>query len=68
MRGVAVLCLCHDVSDRVVRQAIAHGACTVDEIVERCDVGRDCGCCLVTVHEMLAASGPIERDPAQIVA
>lgn len=54
---MAMVCLCHGVSDRTVRRAIDDGAATVDEVGEACLAGTSCGTCRETVLDLLVARG-----------
>jgi bacterioferritin-associated ferredoxin len=51
---MAMVCLCHGVSERTVRRAIEHGADTVDAVGARCDAGTCCQSCHPTIEAMLA--------------
>jgi bacterioferritin-associated ferredoxin len=48
-----IVCLCKAVSDRAVRDAIARGAGTLDEVALASGAGRDCGGCHGVLEEML---------------
>ncbi|MET0146215.1 MAG: (2Fe-2S)-binding protein [Ilumatobacteraceae bacterium] len=54
---MALVCLCHGVSERRVRREIEHGACTIEDIAARCHAGSCCFGCHPTIDAMLA-----ERD------
>ena len=59
------VCLCHVTTDSEIRNAIDHGAASVDEIGERCGAGTGCGGCRPMIHDMLEAAGRVcdrERD------
>jgi bacterioferritin-associated ferredoxin len=60
---MALVCLCHGVSERRVRREIDHGACTVAEIAERCQAGGCCQSCHPTLDELLAerSTEPVEH-------
>lgn len=47
------VCSCRAVSDRTVRAAIAAGAASVDEVIERCAAGGDCGGCWPELQRLL---------------
>jgi bacterioferritin-associated ferredoxin len=49
-----ILCVCRAVSDRRVREAIADGASTLEEVTESCRAGGDCGACHRLIHCLLA--------------
>ncbi|WP_434387699.1 (2Fe-2S)-binding protein [Melittangium boletus] len=40
-----IVCLCHAVSDRIIRARIAEGARTVEKLGEVCGAGTGCGGC-----------------------
>ena len=40
-----IICLCRDVSERQVEDAVARGATTVSEVSRACGAGSDCGAC-----------------------
>jgi assimilatory nitrate reductase catalytic subunit len=50
---MAMVCLCHGVSERKVERAISHGASTVDDVGFACRAGTTCGVCRETIHEMI---------------
>ncbi len=42
-----IVCICRGISDRDVAEEIRRGACSLDELSQRCDgAGRDCGSCV----------------------
>ncbi|HEX6421274.1 MAG TPA: (2Fe-2S)-binding protein [Acidimicrobiales bacterium] len=58
-----IVCHCEVVSDRQIRDAAEHGACTVDEVGERCGAGTRCGSCRPTIDVLVAtmlAPGRVE--------
>jgi bacterioferritin-associated ferredoxin len=58
---MAMVCLCHGVSERTLRRAIEHGADTVEAVGERCNAGTCCHSCHPTIEAML------EHAPATTV-
>ena len=50
---MALVCHCEAVTERAIRRAIRHGACSVDDVVDLCGAGGRCGGCLPVVEEML---------------
>lgn len=54
---MAMVCLCHGVSDRTVDKAIARGAITVDLVGDACRAGTSCGVCRETIQAKLAVLG-----------
>lgn len=53
---MALVCLCHGVSDRTVREVVADGADSIDAIGACCDAGLSCGTCHSTLAGLLAKS------------
>ena len=58
-----ILCLCENISDRVIRREIDDGARTVREVRERCGAGGNCGSCVCDVKRMLQST----RERADMV-
>jgi bacterioferritin-associated ferredoxin len=67
-----VVCVCHAVCEREVRDAIEGGAASVAEVTQTCRAGGDCGACHATIHQMISQeiaqgaerqeeSGPLPR-------
>ena len=50
---MALVCLCHGVNERRVRREIEHGACTIEEVAERCLAGSCCHGCHPTIDALL---------------
>ena len=48
-----ILCLCHGVSDRVVRLAVVNGADSVAAVGSRCAAGTDCGACKHAIQDIV---------------
>ncbi|MFI5298820.1 MAG: bacterioferritin-associated ferredoxin [Polyangiales bacterium] len=48
-----IVCLCKNVSSRVIEGCIADGATTVEEVGEACGAGTDCGNCACEIEDML---------------
>ena len=51
---MALVCLCHAVSERRVRREIEHGATTIEDIAARCHAGSCCSGCHPTIDALLA--------------
>ena len=54
------LCICKGVTLKTVREVIATGASSVDEVERRCEAGGDCGSCRESIADLIddhAASG-----------
>lgn len=59
-----IVCSCHAVSDRVLREAVAAGF-SHDEIVASTRAGTDCGHCRESVAEIVTSSyGPCRGSHA----
>jgi len=54
-----IVCHCRVVSDRVIRAAIRCGADDLDDVVEFCGAGGDCGGCHVRIEQLLAIEVPV---------
>ena len=48
------VCSCRAVTDRTIRQVVANGARTIEEIAGRCGAGSHCGGCWPVLDELLA--------------
>ncbi|MGH9212076.1 MAG: (2Fe-2S)-binding protein [Acidimicrobiales bacterium] len=61
-----IVCHCEVVNDRCVRDAVACGAETVDEVGQLCAAGTQCGGCRPSIAALLAALRPYrgEEQPA----
>ncbi len=53
-----IVCLCHSVSDREVREHVEHGCRTVGQVGRACGAGTDCGQCVNQLARMLRACAP----------
>ncbi len=65
---MALVCLCHGVSEGAVVAAMTDGATTVEQVGERCAAGTRCRGCHATVHELLAGHLRVGGDDAWAVA
>jgi assimilatory nitrate reductase catalytic subunit len=54
---MAILCHCHGVNERKIRQAIDRGARSLDAIGEACRAGTTCGACWPSLEAALHAAG-----------
>jgi bacterioferritin-associated ferredoxin len=61
---MAMVCLCHGVSERKVERAIAHGATTVDDVGYACRAGTTCGTCRETIHDMIVTRVAVRATPS----
>ena len=62
-----LVCLCYGISDRTIKQAIAEGASTPDEVGNCCGAGTDCGGCISEIETLLEEASqplaPVTRLP-----
>lgn len=63
-----LVCHCNVVSDRAIRAAVQGGACDVDDVVEHCGAGADCGGCIPSIEALLAEAELAVSDPAAVAA
>jgi bacterioferritin-associated ferredoxin len=49
-----IVCSCRAVSDRTIRDAIADGASTIDELSARCAVASRCRGCSIELERLLS--------------
>jgi len=50
---MALICLCHGVSDRSIRSAVAAGADSIDEVGLACKAGTSCEGCHQAIDELV---------------
>ena len=50
---MAYVCLCHSVSERKVRKAIDHGACSITDVGAACGAGTSCHGCHDTIDDLI---------------
>ena len=62
---MALVCLCHGVSERRVRREIEHGAATIEDVAERCHAGSCCHGCHATIDALLAEHGKTVALPGR---
>ncbi|MEZ4267444.1 MAG: (2Fe-2S)-binding protein [Myxococcota bacterium] len=53
-----IVCLCHSVSDREVREHVQGGCRTVGQISRACGAGTDCGQCVDVLRRMVREGAP----------
>jgi bacterioferritin-associated ferredoxin len=58
-----VICHCHAVNDRRIRDEIASGALDADALADRCGAGTRCGSCVPVVESILATAVVEVRSP-----
>ncbi len=51
------VCLCHGVTDREIRETIAEGASSVEEVAHCTGAGTRCGSCISQIAHMVEAGG-----------
>jgi len=56
------VCHCRAVNDRTIRAAADAGALTVDDLMQTCGAGGDCGGCHTVLEELLAAGRARSSD------
>lgn len=61
-----LVCHCRVVSDRAVRAVIGEGVADLDEVMDRCGLGGDCGGCLPAVEDLLADAALAVRSPVGV--
>jgi bacterioferritin-associated ferredoxin len=61
---MAMVCLCHGVSERKVERAIAHGATSVDDVGDACRAGTSCGVCRETIDHMIMTRVSVRAQPS----
>lgn len=57
------ICICHGITDRQIRTAIAAGAADVQTLRAELGCGSTCGSCLVEVEQMLSAARHPQARP-----
>ena len=58
-----IVCCCMGVSDRTIRDLVAAGVQSVDELASTCGAGADCGACGPLVQSLVE-----EAEPAMYLA
>lgn len=53
-----IVCLCHGISDREVREHVQGGCRTVGQVGRACGAGTDCGRCVDVLRQMVRAEAP----------
>ena len=51
-----IVCVCHAVNDRRIREAIERGARSVSDVARQCRAGTDCGACCPNIRDMVEAA------------
>ena len=63
-----LVCHCHAVSERKVREALAKGACTRLQVMRACRAGSRCGGCHPVIDELIARHAALTRATSPPVA
>ena len=66
-----IVCHCHAVNDRAIRQAVREGACSYRQVSLACKAGRRCGGCRPSVMQVIdeeLANAPTAKVAAGSVA
>ena len=58
------VCLCNGVSDHDIRETIAEGACSVEEVAYCTGAGTKCGSCVSAVAKLLDEHAEAKSHPA----
>jgi len=66
-----LVCHCHGITDRTIRQQVREGAASPAQVSRRCRAGSRCGGCRPLIRELvreeLAANGSIRADGGLVV-
>jgi len=58
------VCICNGITDKQIREAVAGGASSLEELHDELGVASQCGSCsdhaLGLIHELHAAQGPVD--------
>ena len=67
-----IVCHCHGVSDRAVREAVREGACSLRQVARACRAGRMCGGCRPAVKRLIEEETALDSSaivlPAAVAA
>jgi bacterioferritin-associated ferredoxin len=71
--GVVIVCHCHAVSDRRIRELVRAGAASVRDVSRRTGAGNGCGGCLSSVRQIVereahAAAQDANADQSSVTA
>ncbi|UDY34801.1 (2Fe-2S)-binding protein [Dermatobacter hominis] len=61
---MAIACSCHGLRDAEVVEVIREGACSVDDVMDTCQAGGNCGSCVSTIEMLLAVEGALDAVSA----
>lgn len=62
-----IVCLCHGISDRTIRDAVDDGCKTVRQVARACGAGTDCGSCKRQVKDLIVTSMERRRSERRVV-
>jgi bacterioferritin-associated ferredoxin len=63
------VCICQQVTDREIKQAIENGACTIRDLKEQLGVATQCGkCCECACDILKSHQNSSELSPAYVAA
>lgn len=62
------VCLCHGVTERDIRRAVAEGCADLHELTLRTGCGGGCGTCLPMAAELLAEARGMRPLPLPVLA
>jgi bacterioferritin-associated ferredoxin len=48
-----IVCSCHGITDRQIRQAVRNGASSTLQVARRCSAGTGCGGCLPALEKIV---------------
>ncbi|MCV7322136.1 (2Fe-2S)-binding protein [Mycolicibacterium confluentis] len=52
------VCLCVGVTSHTVADAVADGACTTNDVAQKCGAGADCGRCRRSIRAIIESADP----------
>ena len=61
---MAIACSCYGLRDAEVTDVIREGASTVDDVMDRCHAGGNCGSCVSTIEMLLHIEGALDASAA----
>jgi bacterioferritin-associated ferredoxin len=56
-----IVCLCTGVPEHRILASIERGACRVEDLVQDCGAGRDCGACVAFLEALLLETQSVAR-------
>ena len=62
--AMAIACSCHGLRDAEITDVIRDGASSVDDVMESCQAGGNCGSCVSTIEMLLAIEGALDASAA----